>query len=108
MPHRQAWTVSTSPWAASCLARVAVDGALRTGRGPELLQRLPTGSDASRWRTVRIDVLLALHEEFHLEDTPLAWRVQHPPPELRQLLELVRLHHLFEILPPRPAFASLP
>lgn len=54
-----------------------------------------------------IDVLLALHEEFHLEDRPLVWRVNHPSPELRQLLELVRLHHLFEIIPPRPALATL-
>ena len=52
---------------------------------------------------VAVDVLLAVHDEFDTAGNRLAWRVLNPPPDLRQLFELVRLHHLFEIAPPRPA-----
>ncbi len=51
-----------------------------------------------------IDALLAVYEEFDRGGGPArVWRVTNPPPDLRQLFELVRLHHLFEITPPRPA-----
>lgn len=53
-----------------------------------------------------VDVLLAVHEEFNQEGTSLAWRVLDPPPDVRQLFELVRLHHLFEIVPPRGVAAA--
>lgn len=49
-----------------------------------------------------VDALLALYEEFDRDGTTRTWRLRNPPPELRQLLELVRLHRLFEITPPRP------
>lgn len=47
-----------------------------------------------------IDVLLGIREELN-QPGSLTWRVVNPPPDFRQLLELVRLHHLFEITPPR-------
>lgn len=50
-----------------------------------------------------VDALLTIYEEFDRGATARAWRIVNPPPELRQLLELVRLHHLFEITPPRPS-----
>jgi anti-anti-sigma regulatory factor len=61
--------------------------------------------DLSQLRTIdcaAADALVALHDEFDAAGNRLAWRVLNPPPELRQLFELVRLHHLFEIAPPRP------
>jgi anti-anti-sigma factor len=55
-----------------------------------------------------VEVLLAVHEELNRAGTSLAWRVLNPPPDVRQLFELVRLHHLFEIFPPRvPGLAFL-
>ena len=50
------------------------------------------GDTASLLRSVR--------EEFSALEG-LAWRMINPPPEARQLFELVRLHRLFEINPPR-------
>ena len=55
-----------------------------------------------------VDALLAIHEEFHAANGGLAWRLLDPAPELRQLLELVRLHRLFEITPSRSALVSQP
>ena len=55
-----------------------------------------------------VDVLLTVHEEVNVAGTTLAWRVMNPPPDVRQMFELVRLHHLFEIFPPRlPGLALL-
>jgi len=51
--------------------------------------------------------LRTIQEEFAATGG-LVWRVLNPPPEARQLFELVRLHHLFEINPPRAAGMSLP
>ncbi len=51
-------------------------------------------------------LLRSIQEEF-ADAGGLVWRVVNPPPEARQLFELVRLHHLFEINPPRSAL-SLP
>ncbi len=45
-------------------------------------------------------LLRSVQEEFAAEER-LAWRMINPPPEARQLFELVRLHRLFEINPPR-------
>jgi anti-anti-sigma regulatory factor len=53
------------------------------------------------------DLLRSIQEEFALVGG-LVWRVLNPPPQARQLFELVRLHHLFEINPPRAAGMSLP
>ena len=50
-----------------------------------------------------VDALLAVYEEFDQDGVARSWRVITPPPDLRQLFELVRLHHLFEITPPRPS-----
>jgi anti-anti-sigma regulatory factor len=50
------------------------------------------------------NLLRSIQEEF-AEVGGLAWRVFNPPPEARQLFELVRLHHLFEINPPRASAA---
>lgn len=52
-------------------------------------------------------LLRSIQEEF-ADVGGLVWRVLNPPPEARQLFELVRLHHLFEINPPRAAGMSLP
>ncbi len=49
-----------------------------------------------------VDALMTVHEELSRADAALAWRITNPSPELRQLFELVRLHRLFEITPPRP------
>lgn len=48
------------------------------------------------------DVLMAVYEEFKDGVTPITWRVLNPSAEMRQLFELMRLHRLFEIVPPRP------
>src|SRR5437870_3985895 len=50
-----------------------------------------------------VDALLAVYEKLNRAGTSFTWRVLNPPPDLRQLFELVRLHHLFEITPPRTA-----
>lgn len=55
-----------------------------------------------------VDVLLAVYEELNRAGTSFTWRVLNPPPDLRQLFELVRLHHLFEITPPRTPSLTLP
>lgn len=55
-----------------------------------------------------VDVLLAVHEELNRAGSRFTWRVLNPPPDLRQLFELVRLHHLFEITPPRIPLMILP
>lgn len=55
-----------------------------------------------------VDTLLAVYEEFDGGGATRIWRMLNPPPDLRQLLELVRLHHLFEITPPRPSPMLLP
>jgi anti-anti-sigma regulatory factor len=55
-----------------------------------------------------VDVLLSVYEELNRAGARFTWRVLNPPPDLRQLFELVRLHHLFEITPPRtPSLALL-
>jgi len=45
------------------------------------------------------ELLRSVQEEFAVVGG-LAWKMFNPPPEARQLFELVRLHHLFEINPP--------
>ena len=55
-----------------------------------------------------VDALLAVHEALNRAGTRLTWRVLNPPPDLRQLFELVRLHHLIEITPPRMPAMALP
>lgn len=47
-----------------------------------------------------VDRLLAIHDAVARVGS-LIWRVVNPPPDVRQLLELVRLHRVFEITPPR-------
>jgi anti-anti-sigma regulatory factor len=47
------------------------------------------------------DALLAVYDELNRTGGSITWRLVNPPPELRQLFELMRLHHLFEIRPPR-------
>jgi anti-anti-sigma regulatory factor len=47
------------------------------------------------------DALLTVYDELNHAGRQFTWRVVNPPPELRQLFELMRLHHLFEITPPR-------
>jgi len=48
------------------------------------------------------DALLAVYAELDRGETARVWRVANPSSDLRQLFELVRLHHFFEITPPRP------
>lgn len=50
-----------------------------------------------------VDALLTVFEEFDRDGAVRAWRLVNPPPDLRQLLQLVRLHHVFEITPPHPS-----
>ena len=50
-----------------------------------------------------VDALMTVHEKFAHGGTAVSWRIMNPPPDLRQLFELVRLHRLFEITPPRPS-----
>ncbi|HWA26672.1 MAG TPA: STAS domain-containing protein [Lacunisphaera sp.] len=52
--------------------------------------------------TETVDALLSIYDEFDREGASFGWRLLNPPSELRQLFELVRLHHFFEITPPRP------
>jgi NDP-sugar pyrophosphorylase family protein len=47
-----------------------------------------------------VDRLLAIHNAISHADA-LIWRLLNPPAAVRQLLELLRLHNLFEITPPR-------
>lgn len=49
-----------------------------------------------------VDALMTAYEEIDPGDGALSWRITNPPPDLRQLCELVRMHRLFEITPPRP------
>lgn len=51
--------------------------------------------------TAGVAVLMAIHAALSRVGLPLAWRLLNPAPPVRQLLELVRVHRLFEILPPR-------
>jgi anti-anti-sigma regulatory factor len=54
-----------------------------------------------------VDRLLAIQETAPRADA-FIWRLVNPPPDVRQLLELVRLHRVFEITPPRiPEMAVL-
>lgn len=50
-----------------------------------------------------IGVLMAVHAALSRTGAAFAWRVLNPTPSVRQLLELVRFHRLFEIVPPRLA-----
>lgn len=59
--------------------------------------------DLSQLRAVDcslVDRLLGIHDAVSRVGA-LVWRVVNPPPDVRQLLELVRLHRIFEITPPR-------
>lgn len=59
--------------------------------------------DLSQFRAIDCSVvnrLLAIHDAVSRVGA-LVWRVVNPPPDVRQLLELVRLHRVFEITPPR-------
>lgn len=59
--------------------------------------------DLSQFRAIDygvVDRLLAIHDAV-ARAASLVWRVVNPPPDVRQLLELVRLHRVFEITPPR-------
>ncbi len=66
--------------------------------------------DLAKFRSIdwsAVDRLLAIHKALHRADA-FIWRLVNPPPDVRQLLELVRLHRLFEITPPRvPGMAVL-
>ena len=54
-----------------------------------------------------VDRLLAIQGTAPRADA-FAWRLVNPPPDVRQLLELVRLHRVFEITPPGiPEMAAL-
>ncbi|MDB6115730.1 MAG: Anti-sigma factor antagonist [Verrucomicrobia bacterium] len=52
------------------------------------------------------DMLVAIHDGVNRMGFMPAWRVVNPVPGVRQFLELVRLHRLFEILPARNATAA--
>jgi anti-anti-sigma regulatory factor len=59
--------------------------------------------DLSQFRAIdcgAVDRLLAIHDNVSRVGA-LVWRLVNPPPDVRQLLELVRLHRVFEITPPR-------
>jgi anti-anti-sigma regulatory factor len=48
-----------------------------------------------------VGVLLEAHDAVTRLGAAPVWRLLHPAPAVRQLLELVRLHRVFEIVPPR-------
>lgn len=48
-----------------------------------------------------VGVLLEAHEAVTRLGAAPIWRLLNPVPAVRQLLELVRLHRVFEIVPPR-------
>ena len=52
------------------------------------------------------DMLVAIHDGVNRLGYVPAWRVLNPAPAVRQFLELVRLHRLFEILPARSVTAA--
>ena len=52
------------------------------------------------------DMLVAIHDGVDRMGYQPAWRVLNPVPAVRQFLELVRLHRLFEILPARSLSAA--
>lgn len=59
--------------------------------------------DLSQFRAIDcgvVDRLIAIRDAVSRAGD-LVWRVVNPPPDVRQLLELVRLHRVFEITPPR-------
>jgi anti-anti-sigma regulatory factor len=59
--------------------------------------------DLSQFRAIdcgAVDCLLAIRDNV-ARVGDVVWRLVNPPPDLRQLLELVRLHRVFEITPPR-------
>lgn len=59
--------------------------------------------DLSQFRAIDcsvVDRLLSIHDAVARVGN-LVWRLVNPPPDVRQLLELVRLHRVFEITPPR-------
>lgn len=65
--------------------------------------------DLSQFRSVDssvVDRLMAIHDAVARLGT-LVWRVVNPPPDVRQFLELMRLHRVFEITPPRPPEMSV-
>ncbi len=66
--------------------------------------------DLSQFRAIDcsvVDRLLAIQGTAPRADA-FAWRLVNPPPDVRQLLELVRLHRVFEITPPGiPEMAAL-
>ncbi|HYC69616.1 MAG TPA: STAS domain-containing protein [Opitutaceae bacterium] len=60
--------------------------------------------DLSRVATIDaagVGVLLEAHDAVTSLGAAPTWRLLHPAPPVRQLLELVRLHRVFEIVPPR-------
>jgi anti-anti-sigma factor len=48
-----------------------------------------------------VGVLLEAHDAVTRLGAAPVWRLTHPAPAVRQLLELVRLHRVFEIVPSR-------
>ena len=59
--------------------------------------------DFSQFRAIDcgvVDRLIAIRDAVSRAGE-LIWRIINPPPDVRQLLELVRLHRVFEITPPR-------
>lgn len=50
-----------------------------------------------------VSLLMGIHRALAATGASLVWRVINAAPSVRQLLVLVRLHRLFDIVPPRLA-----
>lgn len=48
-----------------------------------------------------VGVLVAMYDTVSRRRAPVIWRLLNPAPHVRQLLELMRLHRIFEISPAR-------
>jgi anti-anti-sigma factor len=48
-----------------------------------------------------VGVLVAMYDTVSRRRAPVIWRLLNPAPHVRQLLELMRLHRIFEITPAR-------
>ena len=60
--------------------------------------------DLSNVRTMDssgVGVLVAMYDTVSRRRAPVIWRLLNPAPHVRQLLELMRLHRIFEISPAR-------